>query len=195
MPQSNKSPPRELLHRMLREADEDKLGRMFETWWVSSLDARMRARLPPDQKDRSLFIVKGPTGNALFDRVCGLCLQGRYAEAARYTKTLFHDIVIHGFLLDEVQTGRRQNRRRARQPRPSPLRTIVAEIAKDNPKISATGLLPELDKRRGGGVIIEVSKLDNSVSWRDKKGKPQKTNFQPLEVLLSDVKKKLRLTG
>jgi hypothetical protein len=181
--------PRKLFDReWLREDDEDKLGRMFLVWCLDRMNARIRERLPPDQKAGPLLIVKGSTGNAALDRSYQLALRGDYAGAGRDLKALLVGVCVEAILLDEVKTGRRRQRRRGQQPRPSSLRAVITEIVEQNRLISAKELLVELGKRRGGGVVRAVSGLD--VEWRDKNGKPKSTSFEALEVLLSKVKKK-----
>lgn len=81
-------------------------------------------------------------------------------------------------------------RQHAQKPRPDGLQLIIETIVSKQPDIKANGLLHELRKREGEGVIERIDDEEAIIEWRDSKHPAASTPIKALKDRLYRAKKK-----
>ncbi len=131
----------------------------------------------------------GSTENAALFLALRLAANGKFELAGNRFRSFFDHNARMLAAIDEANTGRRKQKKKAQKDRPGALGIFIQEIVRKSPKISEKELLRKIEDAAGQGDIQEVTQTE--IWFTDKNGNSKPAPINGLKNRLSNAKKKL----
>lgn len=115
-----------------------------------------------------LTIETDTAKNAAVEKALHKAASGDFESAGKFLREHMTNGAMHLVALDEAVTGKRRQRANAKKSRSDELQILIETIMATLPSIKPVGLLDELRKQEGGGIIEEIT--DDDIFFINKDG-------------------------